>query len=63
MDPALLWLWCGVVAKAPIGPLAWEPPNVAGASQEMAKRPKKKKKKETWESCFGTWRTAYWKLG
>jgi len=46
-DPALLWLWCRLVATAPIGPLAWESPYAAGAAQdqEIAKRPKKKKKK------------------
>ena len=44
-DPALLWLWCRLVATAPIRPLVWEPPYAAGAAQEMAKRPKKKKKK------------------
>ena len=42
-DPALLWLWCRPVATALIGPLAWEPPYAAGAAQEIAKRPKKKK--------------------
>ena len=40
-DPALLWLWRRPVAMAPIGPLAWEPPYVAGAAQEIAKRQKK----------------------
>ena len=25
LDLALLWLWCRLVAKAPIRPLAWEP--------------------------------------
>ena len=25
-DLALLWLWCRLVATAPIRPLAWEPP-------------------------------------
>ena len=25
-DPPLLWLWHRLVATAPIGPLAWEPP-------------------------------------
>ena len=44
LDPALLWLWCRLVATAPIGPLAWEPPNAAGAAQEMAKRQKNKNK-------------------
>ena len=41
LDPALLWLWHGLVATAPIRPLAWEPPYAAGAAQEMAKRQKK----------------------
>ena len=26
LDPTLLWLWRRLVATAPIGPLAWEPP-------------------------------------
>ena len=43
-DPALLWLWHGPEAAAPIRPLAWEPPNAAGAAQEIEKRLKKKKK-------------------
>ena len=30
LDPALLWLWRGRVAAAPIGLLAWEPPYAAG---------------------------------
>ena len=42
-DLALLWLWCGPAAVAPIGPLAWEPPYAVGVS---LKRPKKKKKKK-----------------
>jgi len=45
----LLWLWRRLVATAPIGPLAWEPPYAAGAAQEIAtttttKRQKKKKR-------------------
>ena len=44
LDHTLLWLWHRLVATAPIGPLAWEPPYSAGAAQEMPKRPKKKKK-------------------
>ena len=44
-DPVLLWLWCRLVAATLIGPLAWEPPYAAGAAQEMAKSPKRKKKK------------------
>ena len=43
LDPALLWLWHTPVATAPIRPLAWESPYVAGAAQEIAKRQKKKK--------------------
>ena len=43
-DPELLWLWCRPAATALIRPLTWEPPYAAGATQEMAKRPKKKKK-------------------
>ena len=41
LDPALLWLWRGPVATAPIRPLAWEPPYASGAAQEIAKRQKK----------------------
>ena len=40
-DPALLWLWLWLAATAPIQPLAWEPPYVAG----VALKKKKKKKK------------------
>ena len=42
-DPELLWLWCRPAATALIQPLAREPPYAAGAAQEMAKRPKKKR--------------------
>ena len=31
-DLALLWLWCRLVATAPIGPLAWEPPDATGVA-------------------------------
>ena len=31
-DTALLWLWCRLVATAPIRPLAWEPPYATGAA-------------------------------
>uniref|UniRef100_A0A8D1RY84 Uncharacterized protein n=1 Tax=Sus scrofa TaxID=9823 RepID=A0A8D1RY84_PIG len=48
-DPALLWLWCRPVATAPIRPLAWEPPYAAGEAQEIAKRPKKKRKSRNLE--------------
>ena len=43
-DSSLLWLWCRLVAAAPIRPLAWEPTYAAGAALEKAKRQKKKKK-------------------
>jgi len=46
-DPALLWLWHRLAATAPIRPLAWETPYALGASQEMAKRQKKKKQNKT----------------
>ena len=36
----LLWLWCRLVATAPIRPLSWELPCAAGAA---LKRKKKKK--------------------
>ena len=45
-DPALLWLWCGPAATAPIQPLAWELLYAAEAAQEMAKRQKNKTKKK-----------------
>jgi len=44
-DPALLWLWHRPAATAPIQPLAWEPPYVAGAALKRQKKKKKKKKK------------------
>ena len=50
-DHALLWLWCRLVAAAPIGPLAWESPCAVGVAQEIAKRQKNKKqtnKKNLW---------------
>ena len=40
LDPALLWLWRELAARAPIQPLAWELPYAAGAA---LKRQKKKK--------------------
>ena len=42
LDLELLWLWCWLVAAAPIGPLAWEPPYATGVS---LKRQKKKQNK------------------
>ena len=37
----LLWLWCRLVAIAPIGPLAWEPPHAMGVALEKMKRQNK----------------------
>ena len=50
-DLVLLWLWCRLVATAPIRPLAWEPPYTMGSA---LKRQKKKKKKKT--DCSHTFR-------
>ena len=37
-DPELLWLWRRLVATAPIGPLAWEPPYASGAALKITKK-------------------------
>ena len=42
---ALLWLWCRMVAKTLIQPLAWEPPYAVHVALEKAERQKKKEKK------------------
>ena len=39
-DLALLWLWCRLVATAPTGPLAWEPPYAAGVALERQNKTK-----------------------
>ena len=36
-DPALLWLWCKLVAEPRIGPLAWEPPYTMDAAIKRQK--------------------------
>ena len=41
----LLWLWCGLAAAAPIQPLAWELPYVAGAALKQQQQQQQKKKK------------------
>ena len=46
LDPVLLWLWRRLVATAPIGALAWEPPYAAGVAQEIAKRQNKQTNKQ-----------------
>ena len=45
-DPLLLWLWCRLVAAAPVQPLAWELPYAVGVALKSKKRKKKKKKKK-----------------
>ena len=49
-DLVLLWLWCKLTARAPIRPLAWEPPYATGAA---LKRPKKKKKSHQQQWAWG----------
>ena len=53
-DPALLWLWCRLAAKAPIGPLAWEPLYVSGVALKKQKDQKKKKKVNKTKYTFPT---------
>ena len=50
-DLVLLWLWRRLVATAPIGPPAWEPPHAASVALEKTKRPKKKKKEPASNYC------------
>ena len=42
----MLWLWRRPAATALIRPLAWEPPYVAGAALEKAKRQTKQNKRQ-----------------
>ena len=42
-DLALLWLWFRPEATAPIRPLAWEPPYVAGVALKKGKTKQNKK--------------------
>ena len=44
LDPALLWLWYRLEAKAPVWPLAWESLYAASAALKRQKKKKKKKK-------------------
>ena len=43
-DLVLLWLWCRLVATAPIRPLAWESPYAVGVALEKAKNKTKQNK-------------------
>ena len=36
-DPALLWLWHGLAATAPVEPLAWKLPYATGAALKKEK--------------------------
>ena len=45
-DPALLWLWCRLVAAALIPSLAWELPYVAGVVLNKQTTPPPKFKNE-----------------
>ena len=47
LDLTLLWLWCRLVATAPVGTLAWEPPHAVGMALKRQEDQKKKKKKTT----------------
>ena len=46
LDPVLLWLWCRLVAVAPIKPLAWELPYATGAALKKWQKDQKKRKKK-----------------
>ena len=41
LDPTFLWLWHRPATTVPIGPLAWEPPYVAGVALKRQKAPQK----------------------
>ena len=45
-DAALLGLWHGPAAAAPIRPLAWELPQATGVALKKRQKKKKKKKKK-----------------
>ena len=44
---ALLWLWCTLVATAPIRPLAWEPPHATGAALKQTNKKKQNRNRLT----------------
>ena len=56
LDPALMWLWCGLAAIALNWPLAWEPPYAEEAAlkrkQKQKKTNKKKRQPTEWEKIF-----------
>ena len=42
----MLWQWHRLAAAAPIGPLAWKRPSIAGAAVKSKKKKGEKKKKK-----------------
>ena len=54
-DPALPWLWCRPATKAPIRPLDWELPYIAGAALKI----KKKKSNKMQISSFNSKKMKY----
>ena len=52
LDPPLLWLWCRLVAAAPIGPLAWEPPYATGVVLGRQKKTPPPQKKFNYNIIF-----------
>ena len=55
LGPALLWLWCRLVAAALITPLAWDPPYAMGVALEKVQ---KKEKSIADLQCFNFYCTA-----
>ena len=43
----MLWLWYRQAAVAPIGPLAWEPPQAMGVALRSQKKKKKQRSRST----------------
>ena len=44
--PALLWLWCRLIAVVPIRPLAWKLPYAMSAAIKIKKKKRKRKRKK-----------------
>ena len=55
-DPALLWLWCRLVAAAPVWPLAWELPCAVSATLKR-KEKKTKQNKNRKQTGVPQWST------
>ena len=55
-DLAWLWLWCNLVAVAPIRSLAWEPPYATGEALNSKKQNETKQNSKTqdFDSMYGT---------